>query len=138
MGCYGIGIGRLIAGLVEASHDDFGPIWDKNVAPWQVQICALNFNKDEVKEKAFEFYNSLKDKYEVLFDNRNLSAGAQFADADLLGIPIRIVLSKRNVENNKVEVVTRHNGESKIMSYDEVYNFIENFYNDLNLIIEIF
>ena len=91
-----------------------------------------------VGDKAFEFYNSLKDKYEVLFDNRNLSAGAQFADADLLGIPIRIVLSKRNVENNKVEVVTRHNGESKIMSYDEVYNFIENFYNDLNLIIEIF
>lgn len=130
MGCYGIGIGRLIAGLVEASHDDFGPIWNKNVAPWQVQICALNFNKDEIKEKAFEFYNSLKDKYEVLFDNRNLSAGAQFADADLLGIPIRIVLSKRNIENNQVEVVTRHNGESKIMSYDEVYNFIENFYND--------
>ena len=130
MGCYGIGIGRLIAGLVEASHDDFGPIWNKNVAPWQVQICALNFNKDEVKEKAFEFYNSLKDKYEVLFDDRNLSAGAQFADADLLGIPIRIVLSKRNIENNHVEVVTRHNRESKIMSYDEVYKFIEDFYKN--------
>ena len=109
MGCYGIGIGRLIAGLVEASHDDFGPIWNKNIAPWQVQICVLNFNKNEVKEKAFEFYNSLKNQYEVLFDDRNLSAGAQFADADLLGIPIRIVLSKRNVENNQVEVITRHN-----------------------------
>lgn len=130
MGCYGIGIGRLIAGLVEDSHDDFGPIWNKNVAPWQAQICALNFNKDEVKEKAFEFYNSLKNKYEVLFDNRNLSAGAQFADADLLGIPIRIVLSKRNIENNQVEVVTRHNRESKIMGYDEAYKFIEDFYKN--------
>ncbi len=130
MGCYGIGIGRLIAGLVEASHDDFGPIWNKNIAPWQVQICVLNFNKNEVKEKAFEFYNSLKNQYEVLFDDRNLSAGAQFADADLLGIPIRIVLSKRNVENNQVEVITRHNRESKVMTCDEVYKFIDNFYNN--------
>lgn len=130
MGCYGIGIGRLIAGLVEASHDDFGPIWNKNIAPWQVQICALNFNKDEVKEKAFEFYRNLNEKYEVLLDDRNLSAGAQFADADLLGVPIRLVLSKRNVENNQVEIVTRRNRESKIMSYNEVYKFIEDFYKN--------
>ena len=82
------------------------------------------------KEKAFEFYNSLKNQYEVLFDDRNLSAGAQFADADLLGIPIRIVLSKRNVENNQVEVITRHNRESKVMTCDEVYKFIDNFYNN--------
>ncbi len=129
MGCYGIGIGRLIAGIVEASHDDYGPIWPKSVAPWQIQICALNFNKDEVKERALELYEKLNAKYEVLLDDRNLSAGAQFADADLLGIPIRIVVSKRNVENSQVEVVTRHNKESKVVSYDELFSLVENFYN---------
>lgn len=130
MGCYGIGIGRLIAGLIESSHDDFGPIWPKSVAPWQIQICALNFNKEEVKEKTFEIYNNLKNKYEVLLDDRNLSAGSQFADADLLGIPVRIVVSKRNVENNQVEVVTRHNREAQVMTFEELYNFIDNFYEN--------
>ena len=128
MGCYGIGIGRLIAGLIEASHDDFGPIWPKSVAPWQIQICALNFNKEEVKEKTLEIYDNLKNKYEVLLDDRNLSAGSQFADADLLGVPVRIVVSKRNVENNQVEVVTRHNRESQVVTLAELYSFIDNFY----------
>lgn len=130
MGCYGIGIGRLIAGIVEVSHDDLGPIWPKNVAPWQIQICALNFNKDEVKVRALELYNALSSRYEVLLDDRNLSAGAQFADADLLGIPIRIILSKRNVENNQVEVVLRHNKEAKVVSYDELYRFVDDFYKN--------
>lgn len=130
MGCYGIGIGRLIAGIVEASHDDFGPIWPKSVAPWQIQICALNFNKDEVKERAIELYNTLSSRYEVLLDDRNLSAGAQFADADLLGVPLRIIVSKRNVENNQVEVVLRQGKESKIVSYYELYRFIEDFYKN--------
>ena len=130
MGCYGIGIGRLIAGIVEASHDDFGPIWPKSVTPWQIQICALNFNKDEVKARALELYNTLSSRYEVLLDDRNLSAGAQFADADLLGVPLRIIVSKRNVENNQVEVVLRQGKESKIVSYDELYRFVEDFYKN--------
>ncbi len=128
MGCYGIGIGRLIAGIIEASHDDFGPIWPKDIAPWQVQICALNMKKDEVREKSMELYNKLKDKYEVLFDDRNLSAGAQFADADLLAIPIRIVVSQRNVDNNQVEVVTRDKKVSQLMNYEELYKFISDYY----------
>ena len=128
MGCYGIGIGRLIAGIIEASHDDFGPIWPKNIAPWQIQICALNINNASVKEKAFEIYEKLKENYEVIIDDRNLSAGAQFADADLLGIPIRIIVSKRNIENKQVEIVTRFSRESNIVDYDELYNFIDNFY----------
>ncbi len=130
MGCYGIGIGRLIAGIVEASHDDFGPIWPKSVAPWQIHICALNFNKEEVKARAIELYNTLSSHYEVLLDDRNLSAGAQFADADLLGVPLRIIVSKRNVENNQVEVVLRQGKESKIVSYDELYRFVDDFYKD--------
>lgn len=130
MGCYGIGIGRLIAGIVEVSHDEFGPIWPKNVAPWQIQICVLNFNNDNVKEKAFDIYNDLNKKYEVIFDDRNLSAGAQFADADLLGIPIRIIVSKRNIEENKLEVVFRKSRESKVVDYYELCNLIDNFYKN--------
>lgn len=130
MGCYGIGIGRLIAGIIEASHDDFGPIWPKNIAPWQIHICAINFNKEEVKEKSFELYNKLEKNYEVLLDDRNLSAGVQFADADLLGSPIRLVISKRNVENNQIEVITRFNKESKIIDYNEIYDFIDSYYKN--------
>lgn len=129
MGCYGIGLGRLIAGVIEASHDDYGPIWPKSIAPWQIHICVLNINNEKVKEKSFKIYDDLKNKYEILFDDRNLSAGAQFADADLLGIPLRIIVSSRNVDNDQVEVVTRFNRESKVINYDELYSFIEDFYN---------
>ena len=130
MGCYGIGIGRLIAGIIEASHDDFGPIWPKSVAPWQVYICALNLSEDSVREKAQELYEILSGKFEVLLDDRKISAGAQFADADLLGIPLRIIVSKRNLENGQVEVVMRNGRESKYINYGEVFAFVEDFYKN--------
>lgn len=129
MGCYGIGIGRLLACMVEESHDDFGPIWPKNVAPWQIHICALNAKSNEVREKSEELYEELSKSYEVIFDNRNLSAGAQFADADLLGVPVRIVVSKRNIANNQFEVVLRSTRESKLMNYEELRQFLKEFYN---------
>ncbi len=130
MGCFGIGVGRLIAGIIEASHDDFGPIWPKSVAPWQVYICALNLSEDSVREKAQELYGSLSGKFEVLLDDRKISAGAQFADADLLGIPLRIIVSKRNLENGQVEVVMRNGRESKYINYGEVIAFVEDFYKN--------
>ena len=129
MGCYGIGIGRLLACIVEESHDDFGPIWPKNVAPWQIHICALNAKSDEVREKSTELYKELSKSYEVIFDDRNLSAGAQFADADLLGVPVRIVVSKRNIANNQFEVILRSTRESKLMNYEELMQFLKEFYS---------
>ena len=128
MGCYGIGVGRLIAGIVEASHDDFGPIWPKSVAPWQIHICALNISNETVKNSAFEIYDILNKSYDVLLDDRNLSAGAQFADADLLGVPLRIVVSNRNIENNQVEIITRRNRERLIIDYNELFSFVKNFF----------
>lgn len=130
MGCYGIGIGRLIAGIIEASHDDYGPIWPKNVAPWQVYICAINLSESLVKDKAYELYESLSCKFEVLLDDRNISAGAQFADVDLLGIPLRIIVSKRNLEKNQVEVVVRNDRKSEYVNYGEICKFVEDFYKD--------
>ena len=128
MGCYGIGITRLIASLIEAHHDEFGPIWPKNVCPWQVHICALNFNDDRIRDKSLRLYEELSNNFDVLLDDRNLSVGKQFADADLLGVPVRIVISQRNVVENFVELKLR--GEKSSISIDicELENFLSTFY----------
>jgi prolyl-tRNA synthetase len=108
MGCYGIGVGRLLACVCEEHHDDFGPIWPVSVAPWQIHICALGGGRDpEVKKVAEELYVSLSKRYEVLFDDRDLSAGVTFADADLLGVPLRVVVGKRGLEGGQVEISAR-------------------------------
>lgn len=107
MGCYGIGVGRLLACAIEANHDEFGPIWPKTIAPWQIHICILNIKNEEIKAAGFQVYEKLSAKYEVIVDDRDTAAGIQFADADLLGIPVRIVVSKRNVEKCEVEISTR-------------------------------
>lgn len=129
MGCYGIGVGRLMACIVEAHHDDWGPIWPKSIAPWQIHICALNIKDDNVKSASESLYNELSKNYEVLFDNRGLAAGAQFADADLLGIPVRVIVSKRNLLEEKYEVVLRDGKTSTKMNHQELIEFLRQFYN---------
>lgn len=107
MGCYGIGVGRLLACLIEANHDDYGPIWPKAVAPWQIHICLLNSSNEDIKKTGFDLYEKLNAKYDVIMDDRDVAAGTQFADADLLGVPVRIVVSKRNLEKGEFEISTR-------------------------------
>lgn len=107
MGCYGIGVGRLLACVIEDNHDDYGPIWPYSVAPWQIHICSISNKKEDVLPIARKIYEKLSQKYEVLLDDRNLSAGVQFNDADLLGVPIRIIVGVRNLENNQVEICSR-------------------------------
>jgi len=120
MGCYGIGVGRLVACLVEACHDDFGPIWPVSVAPWQVHICQLNQDVGVVGEIARSLYEKLGVRYEVLMDDRGTTAGIQFADADLLGVPVRVIVSKRNVEKGEVEIATRDKRVRKVVQIDQV------------------
>jgi len=120
MGCYGIGVGRLIGCIIEAHHDDFGPIWPKTVAPWQIHICMLNGNIEEVNKAGQGLYDKLGRKFEVIFDDRNAAAGIQFADADLLGVPVRIIVSKRNVEKGEVEIVTRDKKTKMAVPIDHV------------------
>lgn len=108
MGCYGIGVGRLLASIIEDNHDEYGPIWPMSVAPWQVHICALNNQKEEVKQASEEIYNELLGKrLSVVLDDRKAAAGIQFADADLLGVPVRVVVSQRGLANGEVEISTR-------------------------------
>ncbi len=85
MGCYGIGVGRLAASVCEVYHDDYGPIWPISIAPWQVQLCCVRSDNTESKACADKLYDDLQNAgVEVLYDDRNVSAGVMFSDADLL------------------------------------------------------
>ena len=108
MGCYGIGVGRLAASVCEAHHDDFGPIWPMSVAPWQVHLCAVRSDEPEVRAAADKLYADLKKNgAEVIYDDRNVSAGVMFADADLLGVPLRVIVSPRNMKEGMCEITKR-------------------------------
>jgi prolyl-tRNA synthetase len=108
MGCYGIGVGRLAASVCEERHDDFGPIWPISIAPWHVHICCLRADDKIVKEASDGIYKSLLDKkVEVIYDDRVVSAGVMFSDADLLGVPVRVIVSPRGLKEGCCELVTR-------------------------------
>ncbi len=108
MGCYGIGIGRLAASICEASHDDYGPIWPISVAPWPVELCALRSDHAQVREAADNLYQQLRIRgIDVLYDDRPVSAGVMFSDADLLGAPLRAVISPKGLQNGTVELASR-------------------------------
>lgn len=108
MGCYGIGVGRLAAAVCEAHHDEYGPIWPMSIAPWQIHLCAIRSDNEEVKTFADKLYTDLQEKgVEVIYDNRIISAGVMFSDADLLGVPIRVIISPRNLKQNILEVTSR-------------------------------
>jgi len=126
MGCYGIGVGRLFASVIEDSHDEFGPIWPISIAPYQVQLNVLNYKKEDVKKVADELYETLKNEnIEVLFDDRDEKAGFQFKDADLMGIPLRIILSPKTIEDGEIEFKWRKGGDSIRFKLDQVCSEIK-------------
>lgn len=125
MGCYGIGVGRLAASICEAHHDDYGPIWPLAVAPWQVHLCAVRSDNAEVKTVADKLYEELQNRgVEVIYDDRQVSAGVMFSDADLLGVPYRLIVSPRNLKQNIVEVVSRDKSLSVNAPVDAALNEI--------------
>lgn len=126
MGCYGIGVERAMAAVIEQSHDKWGPIWPASIAPYQVHICALNINQDNVGQVAEDLYKQLIDlNIEVLFDDRNEKAGVAFAEADLIGIPNRIIISKKTLAEQQVEFKTRDGSVKEMVSLDEIVAFIQ-------------
>ena len=114
MGCYGIGVTRVLAAAIEQNHDDKGILYPAPIAPFQVHLVALNADKEEVSAAADTTYSLLLDLgYEVLYDDRlGESAGVKFNDVDLLGLPVRVVISPRNLKNGVVEVKRRREDES--------------------------
>ena len=112
MGCYGIGVGRSMAAIVEQHHDDYGPIWPISIAPYQVHVIGLKINEPAVKEACESLYRELqKAGVEVLLDDRGEKAGSAFADADLLGIPLRVVVSPKTLASGEVEFKHRDWGK---------------------------
>ncbi len=108
MGCYGIGVGRLAASICQESHDDYGPIWPMSIAPWQVEVCNLRTDDEKVSAAASGLYEALQNAgVEVLYDDRDIRPGVMFADADLFGIPIRVVVSPKTLDRGVCEVTFR-------------------------------
>jgi prolyl-tRNA synthetase len=108
MGCYGIGVGRMAASVCEESHDEYGPIWPISIAPWEAQICVLRADQEEPKRVGEELYAALqKAGVETIIDDRAVSAGVVFSEADLIGAPIRLTVSPRNLADGMVELSTR-------------------------------
>ncbi len=115
MGCYGIGVGRSMAAIVEQCHDDYGPIWPMSIAPYQVHIIGLKYT-DDVKAACEKLYADLqKAGVEVLLDDRGEKAGSAFADADLMGIPLRVVISAKTLATGEVEFKHRDWGKNSQM-----------------------
>jgi len=132
MGCYGIGVGRLAASVCEAHHDEYGPIWPISIAPWQVHICCVRADNAEVKQLADGLYEDLQGQnIEVIYDDRNVSAGVMFSDADLLGVPIRVIVSPRNLKDNCVEIVTRDKKISMKVAPEKAIEAIKDLINKL-------
>ena len=132
MGCYGIGVGRLAASVMEAKHDDYGPIWPITIAPWQVHLCCMRPDKEECKSAADNIYDELqKAGIEVIYDDRNVSAGIMFADADLLGVPVRVTVGPKNLANGQIELSTRDKSVKKLVAVEDAVSETKNLVNEL-------
>jgi len=119
MGCYGIGIGRTVASCIEQNHDDNGIIFPLPIAPFHCIVSAINPKDETVRQASEEIYARLQVAgIEVLYDDRDERPGVKFKDADLIGIPLRLVVGAKNLAEGKVEVKLRRGGEVELLSID--------------------
>lgn len=127
MGCYGIGVSRVVAAAIEQNHDDRGIIWPEAIAPYQVVLVPVNAHKSiRVKQKADEIYQQLQAAgVDVLLDDRGLRPGVAFADMELIGIPHRLILGERGLDNGMIEYKSRRSGEGDEFPIDDVIETIK-------------
>ncbi len=127
MGCYGIGVSRVVAAAIEQNHDEYGIIWPDAIAPFQIAIVPMNLHKSErVKELCERLYQQLgSEGYEVLLDDRKERPGVMFADIELIGIPHRLVISERGIDAGTVEYKHRRENEKVAVSIDNALDFIK-------------
>lgn len=130
MGCYGIGVSRTLSAIVEQNNDENGIIWPKSVTPFDLHLITINPKKDEQLELGNRLYETLQQQYDVLYDDRKDRAGVKFNDADLIGLPIRIVVGK-NASDGIVEVKVRQTGESEDVHINDLNDYIASLYSQL-------
>jgi prolyl-tRNA synthetase len=128
MGCYGIGIGRTLATVVEIHHDEKGIVWPKYITPYQVHLIGLNLSDEEIQKQAVQVYEELEAAgIDVLYDDRvESSPGEKFADADLIGIPVRLVVSKKT--DGKIEYKLRNEKTADLYSTQDTITQLTNYY----------
>ena len=128
MGCYGVGISRTLSAVIEQHHDDNGIIWPKAISPYDLHLIAINPKQEAQKELSDQIYEQLREKFDVLYDDRKERAGVKFNDADLIGLPVRIMVGKKASEGI-VEVKCRDNTESQEIHVDEIEEVIKAYYD---------
>lgn len=120
MGSYGIGVGRLIAAYIEANHDEKGIIWNEAISPFDLMLLNLSPKDEAITKQANDIFEMLSKKYEILYDDEENQIGEKFTKAELLGIPVQVVVSKKMMEVSCVEIRYRKTGESKMVKIDEL------------------
>lgn len=130
MGCYGIGVSRTLSAIVEQNNDENGIIWPKSVTPFALHLITINPKKDDQRELGDDLYTQLAEHFDVLYDDRKERAGVKFNDADLIGLPIRVVVGK-NAAEGIVEVKRRDNGESEEIHVNDLINYVNELYTKL-------
>jgi len=127
MGCYGIGVSRIVAAAIEQNHDKYGIKWPEAIAPFQVAIVPMNMAKSaRVKETAAKLYQQLLDaNIEVLFDDRKERPGVMFADHELIGTPLLLIIGERNLDNQQIEVKNRITGEKSLINIENVMSLFK-------------
>jgi prolyl-tRNA synthetase len=138
MGCYGIGIGRTVAAGIEQNHDENGIIWPMPLAPYHVIITPVNVNEKDVMYAAENLYNSMLDEgIEVIFDDRDERAGVKFKDAELIGIPLRVTIGRKNLSQGNVELKVRKTGENQLCPLQDITQKVKQIIEqDINTIIQ--
>ena len=120
-----------MAAAIEQNHDKYGPVWPFSIAPFEVHLCGLNINKEGVGEAAEKLYAGLKEAgVDVLYDDRHEKAGSAFNDADLIGVPFRLIVSPKNLADNQVEFKTRDGKLKEMWSLDEAIEKIVTIVNE--------
>ena len=127
MGCYGIGVGRTAAASVEQNHDEKGIVWPLNLAPFSVVIIPVNFKKEDLKNTCESIYNQLLEMgIEALLDDRQDRLGVKLKDADLIGIPLQIIVGPKNLDEGNIEIKIRKTQESQLHPFPQAIKDIPN------------
>ncbi|NOR40431.1 MAG: hypothetical protein GQ537_04415 [Gammaproteobacteria bacterium] len=126
MGCYGIGVSRIVAAAIEQNHDDKGMIWPESIAPYQVALLPMNMKKSQrVREATDALYEELISAgFEVLLDDRPVRPGVMFSDMELIGIPHRIVVREKNLDREMLEYKSRRDADSQDIPRSEIIAFL--------------